>query len=293
MKKWLILVGVAVALCVDAQEQEQEQEQVVVKVTGDRVSLRAEPSLVGVLLDRAKFDEELVLLDNSNVEWVGVSPPVRIDFWAHGSYVEGGTVIPARLNIRSGPSLSHPVVAIVHRGTEMTVRDETGGWVKIAPPDETVIWISRDYCVLPDGSELVAEEPVAVQEDFVQEEPPMPDKKIVETPDEDFLAPDSDATQVSDEKVFEASGEEDLIPDPDKTQAADGSFSGRLTEMDGLLCRLVDADTARVLVCYVRGNRAQMKKYAGQRVRIAGRTYWAKSLGRPIVVPTTIQSLGE
>ena len=74
MKKILFaLIALSAAVCA--------QESVKVKVTGERVSLRAVPDTNAVLLSRAMLGDELVLKDNSNPDWVGVFPPETVDFW--------------------------------------------------------------------------------------------------------------------------------------------------------------------------------------------------------------------
>ncbi len=144
MKK-IVLSGMAlwVAAWVGAEEVPK------ITVTGNRVSLRAAPQINAVLLDRAALNEQLVLANDSNPEWVGVRPPERIDLWVHSDYIEGDKVLPERLNIRSGPSRSHEIVGVVLCGNELTVRGQLDGWVRIAPPAGTIVWISRKYTTVP------------------------------------------------------------------------------------------------------------------------------------------------
>ena len=98
------------------------QDAVKVKVTGDRVSLRAAPDTNAVLLDRAMAGDELVLQNNSNPDWVGVLPPEVIDLWVSSEFVSSNTVLPEVLNIRSGPSLSHHTVGSAQKGDILGAR---------------------------------------------------------------------------------------------------------------------------------------------------------------------------
>lgn len=298
MKKFFVLIGLLAALWAVAEDQ------VMVEVTGDRVSLRAAPDRTGDLLGKAELGEKLVLQDNTDSWWVGVLPPDRIDLWVHSEFVDGATVIPARLNIRSGPSLSHPVVGVIHKGEQLTVRSEMGGWTRIAPPIESVIWISRQYCRLPDA--LAVEAPAEAepapetntQPRTVIQVVPAPEPEPAEQVKEPVLItgkeyqPEINAVMVDARSVLK--GDAPLTPDPKKTQGAEWSFTGMLKETKHkVLSRLVDPDTGQLLICYVRGNAAQMKEFAGRRVSLFGRTYWALGLDRPFVVPVTLQVLED
>ncbi len=259
MKKYkVIFLGLMLSFAVLAEEPQ------LVTVTGDRVSLRAAPEINAVLLDRATIGDQLQLADNSNPKWVGVRPPQTLDFWVGADYVQDGVVLPARLNVRSGPSLSHGVVAVILRGEEVTVRGKLDGWVRVAPPEEAVVWISRAYVQFPE------EEGAPIQED---EEP------IVEPLEE---------LRVIAEEVSEL-----LQPDPDKEQAVDAEFRGVLQSEGSVLYKLIDTVQANPLVCYVRGNKEQLDGYIGQSLLMNGKIFWAKGLTRPLLVPEKIEVLSE
>lgn len=267
---------------------------VTVTVTGDRVSLRAEPDLNAVLLDRAMSGDRLVLKDNENADWVGVCPPGSIDLWVLGEYLEGGTVIPPKLNVRSGPSLSHSVVGVVTNGTVLNVRGETAGWVKIAPPAEATVWISRRYVELPGLPEppeqvvevLPAPEPDAA---IVEEEPPAEPPRVVIT--ETVEQPEVNRMIAAASDVPELP--EVLIPDPDAEQGREETYSGILQFAGGILYKLVDPTADDAVVCYVRGNEDQMQELEGRLLVVSGPVYRASNLRMPFVRPARIKLLKE
>ncbi|MBI9021333.1 MAG: SH3 domain-containing protein, partial [Verrucomicrobia bacterium] len=241
-----------------------------VTVTGDRVSLRAAPNLTSVLLARAAFDDRLVLMDNSNPDWVGVCPPEGIDLWVHRDFLQDGVVVPAKLNIRSGPSLSHEVVGVVQRGDKLTVRGDLDGWLKIAPPAGTTVWISRKYTDIETEAPVVSpSEPVVVK---VEPAVPEPAKEpviliTVESPKPvvaEVVEPvvKTVVQPVINEILIAAVAlpdlPETLTPDPDKKQGIAEQFSGILQPANDILCKLVDAKFGSIVICYVRGNQQQM-----------------------------------
>lgn len=245
-----------------------------VKVTGDRVSLRAAPETNAVLLARVMLGDELVLKDNSNPDWVGVLPPESIDVWVNSEFVSSNTVLPKLLNIRSGPSLSHHTVGEAHQGDVLTVRDEIADWLKIAPTSNTVIWISRNYVEAPAP---VVVEPVAVES--VEAVVPAPEMQaVVEEPIVQEVLP---ATPPPVEKK--------LTLDLSEMQGVEGSYSGVLQPADAMLYKLVDDHFIDVIVCYVSGNAAQMQTFSGMKLKITGKIYRVEGIDFPVIRPVRIK----
>ena len=263
MKKMLYLF-IALSAAVYAQES------VNVKVTGDRVSLRAVPDTNAVLLSRAMLGDELVLKDNSKPDWVGVFPPETVDFWVSSEFVSNKTVQTELLNVRSGPSLSHSVVGTASSGTVLNVRGELAQWLKVAPTSNTVIWISRKYV---DAPGFVATVPVVVQET------------------QTGAQIGAEATVQEIMTAISATAQKKLTVDPSKTQGVEGTYYGILQPADAALYKLVDDHFTDVIVCYVRGNAAQMQTFSGMKLEITGKTYWAEGLDLPVVKPARIRLL--
>ena len=261
MKK-ILLILIALSAAVYAQDA------VKVKVTGDRVSLRAAPDTNAVLLDRAMTGDELILKDNSNPDWVGVLPPEVIDLWVNSEFVSNNTVLPELLNIRSGPSLSHHTVGSAQKGELLKVRGEITQWTKIAPTSNTVVWISRKYV---DAPKPVMTELVATQET----------QTVANAAAEPSVQEIMTAASATDKKK--------LTVDPAKPQGVEGTYSGVLQPSDDRLYKLVDDHFSDIIVCYVDGNKAQMQTFTGMKLEITGKTYWAEKMDLPVVRPVRIK----
>jgi uncharacterized protein YgiM (DUF1202 family) len=240
------------------------QDAVKVKVTGDRVSLRAAADTNAVLLDRAMAGDELVLQNNSNPDWVGVLPPEVIDLWVSSEFVSSNTVLPELLNIRSGPSLSHHTVGSAQKGELLKVRGEIAQWIKIAPTSNTVVWISRKYVDAP--------KPVMMELAAFQTT-----QTVVNVAAQEIMTAAS------------ATAQKKLAVDPAKPQGVEGTYSGVLQPSDDRLYKLVDDHFTDVIVCYVDGNKAQMQTFTGMKLEITGKTYWAEKMDLPVVRPVRIK----
>ncbi|MBN2704774.1 MAG: SH3 domain-containing protein [Pontiellaceae bacterium] len=239
-----------------------------VVVTGDRVSLRAEPSLNGDLLDRAMRGDELVYLSETN-GWAGVQAPKTLDVWVLGEFIQNNVVLPEKLNVRSGPNLNYPVVAAVTKGDQVEVRDEFNGWLKIVPPEPCLVWISADYVerINPPVAEPKPEEIAQVPEE-------QPKPEAIPEPEEEELPAlllELDGSRVQQEMV---------------------TVYGVLRRANPGLYQLVLIEGEwEEPVCLIRGNEAQkqeLEKLLNHSLRIKGRRYWLKSTYLPLIQPEFI-----
>ncbi|MCK4565457.1 MAG: SH3 domain-containing protein [Verrucomicrobia bacterium] len=247
---------------VEAEVHTQTNEVLKVKVTGDRVSLRAKPDINSELLDRAMRGEELVLLGKTN-DWVAVQAPDSLNFWVSGEYIQNGIVVPEKLNIRSGPSQNYSVVFVANKGDSVALRGEFNEWIKIAPPAGSRVWISEKYT---ETIEPPKPEPVAVAPE------PKPEP-VVETPEP---------------KIPELTEEERkpllLVLDKNKEQGVYDEIPGVLRRANPGLYKLVlIVGDLEEPICLVRGNEDQMKRYLNRALLIKGKKYWAKDVALPVL----------
>ena len=257
--------------------EENAAEAVKVKVTGNRVSLRAAPNVEAVLMDRAMAGDELILRDNSNPEWVGVLPPETVDLWVSSEFLDGHSVLPELLNIRSGPSPGHSVVGSAVRGERLTVREEIAGWSRILPTSNTTIWISRRYVEAPPAAMDEPESaPVVVQAE--------PEEPVAAIP-----APEPVAEPVEPAVQTAESAQKKLTMDLSGPQGVEAAYSGVLQPAEGALYKLVDSHFQDVTVCYVRGNSAQMQTFTGMKLEVIGKTYLVQDMDYPVIVPARIR----
>lgn len=260
-----ILSALLATACISAYAQTNEVVKVKVKVTGDRVSLRAKPDLNSELLDRAMRGEELVRLGATN-EWVAVQAPDSLDFWVSGEFIQNGIVVPAKLNIRSGPSQNYSVVYVANQGESVAVRGEFNEWIKIAPPAGSQVWISEKYV------ETIA--------------PPKPEAETA--PEPVVVAPEPEPEPEPVAVVPELTEEERkplmLVLDKDREQGVYDEIPGVLRRANPGLYKLVlIVGDLEEPICLVRGNEDQMERYLNRSMLIKGKKYWANDVALPVL----------
>ena len=267
----LMLLFVAVATV-----HAQTNDFLKIRVTGDRVSLRAKPDLNGDLLDRAMRGEEMAYFEKTN-GWVAVQAPDSLDFWVAAEYVQNGVIQPEKLNVRSGPSRNYSVVAVLSKGDAVSLRGEFNDWLKIAPPQGSRVWISEDFV------------------EFI--EPPKPPPMIEAIPEPELVvvpAPDPEVESLSEPEPIAEPGEETLPPlilvmEKSKPQGKYDEIPGVLRRANPGLYKLVlIADGFEEPICLVRGKESQMERYLNRSMLLKGKVYWAKDIDLPIIQPEKI-----
>jgi len=268
----VLLLLLTVVLTANAQTNEVLK----VRVTGDRVNLRAKADLNAEVLESAMRGEEMVCLEQTN-GWVAVQPPESLDFWVAAEYVQNGVVQPEKLNVRSGPSQNYSVVAVVNKGDTLSLRGEFNEWLKIAPPSGSRVWISADFV------EVI--------------EPPKPAPMIETIPEPELVVEPSPEPEVESpvatEPIVESEQEElpplILVMDKSKPQGTYDEIPGVLRRANPGLYKLVlISDGFEEPICLVRGKESQMERYLNRSMLLKGKVYWAKDIDLPIIQPEKI-----
>ncbi|MBU1693403.1 MAG: SH3 domain-containing protein, partial [Verrucomicrobia bacterium] len=115
-----------------------------VRVVGQRVNLRARADLKAEVVGQVA-DGDLLEARSIQEEWVEVVPPESVDLWIHKDFVQGGKVVASELKVRAGPGINYSVVATLDRGASVSVRGEFMEWLKIVPPSNASLWVSKSY----------------------------------------------------------------------------------------------------------------------------------------------------
>lgn len=261
-----------------------ETNQVTIaRVIGDRVSLRALPSVSADLLERAMRGDEMVYIEQTN-GWVAVQAPDSLSYWVAQEYISGGIVNAEKLNVRSGPSLNYTVVGVLSEGDAVDQRGTFNNWVKIAPPAGCRVWVSEKYVeiVEPPKPELV---PLPVGELVVEAEKVEPVKQIVEVVVGEEIVP---------VVVVEAPSKPALEPlvlvmDKSRPQGTYDEIPGVLRRANpGLYQLILIMDGYEEPICLIRGKEDQMERYLNRAMLIKGKKYWAKGVDLPILQPDKI-----
>lgn len=258
-----------------------------VQVTGSRVNLRAKPTTSVETVGQVEYGD-LLFAKSLGTDWVELVPPESVAIWVSRDFIRDGVVTADTLNLRSGPGVNYSVVGELVRNSTVEVGEEFGEWLRIAPPQQASVWISRDYVKevtpLASGSAAVVELPALPVTDLSMEKAEDPelllsDEDVAETPQlSAILRP-----VPSDMRLIPLQGQGEAVVV--KGHLKKSGFAFRPPSRFRLLGKTESSDH---MVCYVRGNEEQLRELLNSPMAIHGRQYWVHDSKYPVVIPDKI-----
>ncbi len=228
-----------------------------VVITGNRVSIRLSPSIKGELLDRAMLGDHFSSVTESN-GWQGISAPDFISAWVHSDYVSNNIVLPKKLNVRIGPNKNYGVLAILSEGQEVNQIEVFNEWIKINPPSNSVVWISKDF--VSNVINIVKIESSEESNEILEEE-------LIEN------------TVTTTNFSFDLN--------VNKEQGLLSEFQGRLSMSKYGLYKLTSENGEDI--CFIRGRKYQLEPLINNLLLLSGKKYFIDDLELPILQPNTIK----
>lgn len=305
--------------------------QTPVRVTADRVNLRAKALLTAEVVAQAAYDERLTAYEIGE-EWVEVAAPAEADLWVAKSYVQmpANTIGANRVNVRAGPGINYNVVATLELGATVEPRgEEIQEWLKIAPPASARLWISREYVEILSGETAAAPEAAKTAE-IAPEKAKKAEKEAQKAEKaskkaekrksraqtelgEPAAAPEAAVPPPADLPtpiVAPSVPEKDAVvreipvPPPANLKLIPLEGQGRWVEVTGELraAPLINEAPTRYrvvrwldnrwqILCHVYGEASKFRSLQGQTVLVKGRQYWIQGAAAPVLVPEQVQEL--
>ncbi len=279
-------------------------------VAGDRVNVRARPSLQAEVVGQMNDGDKVVVRSFTN-DWAEVVPPAGMDVYVHRDFIKDGKVHATKLQIRAGPGINYSKVGQMVKGDAVKVLGEFGEWMKISPPPGSSLWITRSMVKLPEPKiaatpvkapvvavatatvmVAAATKPAAVIPSAVQ---PSASRPAVPSP---VAPPSAVAPAISVVSAPSGYTPDDLRLAPVDNQGAVVMREGRVRATVLVLGRpsryhLVDEAGSGDTICYLRGNDAQMRSFLDRKLRVRGRQYWVQGNRYPVVVVDQIAPIAE
>lgn len=286
------------------------QAQTPVRITANNVNLRAQPRLNAEVVTQAHYDERLVARTLGE-EWIEVAAPATADLWILKEYIQQpqNTIGANRVNVRAGPGIAYSVVDTLELGDPVEPRgEELQGWLKIAPPPNAFLWVSREYVEIPDGTNMASAAEAASADDT--------EKDNAQSGKTSARAKQAAATAAApvpalptpivspSVPVSDSSGREIPVPPPANLKLIPLAGQGRFMEVTGKLraAPLINEAPTRYRVvrwqnnrwqvlCHVYGEATKFRSLQDKTVRLKGREYWIQGAAAPVLVPDQIEEI--
>lgn len=307
MKRWLVMMITTIGLCLSGTAEPTTLTRV--KVLKNNCNLRAKPLVTSEVVGQVS-ENDILAAKTLDKDWVEVVPPTNVDLWVLGDYVKDGVInCLQKVNVRAGAGINFNIVGQLPQGEKVDVRGTHTEWVKIAPPPECSLWISRALVSVVPLTEM---EPVKLEQ--VKAEPVVP---LLPPASAGAVVPPSKPEPEVKQPIPSHQAVVPIVPalsspapaqdamffPPPGLDLVSATGQGRWREVEGLLrpkdflfrapsdFRLINCDGGNKnseTICFVKGNYAQLKALMYRHLIIRGREYWVKRQKHPVLVPEQI-----
>jgi SH3-like domain-containing protein len=218
-------------------------------VLKDRVNLRARPTTKAEVVGQVNRGDTLDVFEHTMAEgeeWVRVALPATASAYVNAAHVKDGVVTADTLNVRSGTSTKHAVLAKLKKGDHVDVIDARGEWLKIHPPAGASAWVAARLVQISAPPVVETLVPLEVQP------LPQPEREAV--------------TQT-------------VVRIGVLQRATDGAAQGALYEL-----RTPEVEYRSHRMCFVDTEGANLERFVGKKIRIQGTERWERGQRYPVVV---------
>lgn len=281
-----------------------------VRVTADRVNLRARPSGTSEVVSQVNSGTILSVEEEAD-GWLGVVSPDDVDLWVYGELVKDGIVTVSKLQVRSGPGINYKPVGKVNAGDRVVERGRQAGWLRIASPAGCRLWISSDYAHKP-GTPTAAPAPKPAP--VKVHTPSSPRSTVVsasapaESPSTWLRRASPRVTDTSSRGGHESPASpafSPASPAPDPSRLLASRSQGKRIQVRGLVgpaggplwrrpsnYRLVQSDSAGqpITACYLTGDESRLASLVGKIVVVSGREYRVQGVRQPVVAMDAVRA---
>lgn len=139
--------------------------------------VRSQPAFAGELITHVLKGQAVTVLEqitlarpkpNEPTNWARITLPTNAAVWVFADYVDTNTmtISRSRVNVRSGNSDAHDIVARLEKGAPVKVVRRNADWIQIEPPANAYGFVGADFLTMqaaaaPPPAAVAAVEPAA------------------------------------------------------------------------------------------------------------------------------------
>lgn len=116
------------------------------KVLGNKVRMRLQPNLDGMIL-REFQSNDLVVVVGESEDFYAIQPPKDTKAYIFRTFVLDGIIEGNRVNVRLEPDLSAPVIAQMNTGDRINgaISEQDKKWMEIGLPASVHFYVAKEY----------------------------------------------------------------------------------------------------------------------------------------------------
>jgi uncharacterized protein YgiM (DUF1202 family) len=248
---------------VNVRGQAAINSEVIIRLNrGDSVTVLEE-----ITLKKPKLDEP--------ANWARIAFPTNAHVWVHGSFVDATSkaVLPAKLNVRTGPGENYSVVGQLQRGetiTEISAKDQ---WLEIQAPTNAHAFIAA-HLLLAKAPVVAAAEPTVATKpttETAQVETPPAVAPVVEAPATTQPTATTPALEPPPLGTPPVEPEKEEEPLPPRIVEREGIVRGTVSIQAPSYFRLVSPENGETInYLYSSSTNLVLKRYKGLRIIVTG-----------------------
>jgi SH3-like domain-containing protein len=117
----------------------------------DHVNVRGKASINSEVVTHLKKDQPVTVLEEITLKspktdepakWAKIALPSDTHVYVHSSFLDNGTVKPAKLNLRTGPGENYSVAGLLHKGDTVKAVGNKGDWTEIEAPTNAYAFVA-------------------------------------------------------------------------------------------------------------------------------------------------------
>jgi len=233
-----------IASNVNVRGQARLNSEIVTRLTkGDTVTVLEE-----ITLKNSKPDEPSA--------WAKIVLPAKAHAWVHSQFVDATnkTVIPKKLNLRTGPGENYSVIGTLQKGDAVKEVETKENWIKIDAPVNAFAFVAAAY-LKSEAAKPVEPAPTQIAEAKPTAPPPV-EPPTVETPAPPVAPPATPAVEE---------------PPPKRIVQREGIVRGTTSIQSPTHYALVSPDTGKTInYLYTTSRFLDLSRYKGLRIIVTG-----------------------
>jgi SH3-like domain-containing protein len=117
----------------------------------DHVNVRGKASINCEVVAHLKKDQPVTVLEEITLKhpktdepakWAKITLPSDTHVYVHSSFLDNGTVKPAKLNLRTGPGENYSVAGLIYKGDTVKAVGNKGDWTEIEAPTNAYAFVA-------------------------------------------------------------------------------------------------------------------------------------------------------
>ena len=125
-------------------------------VRASNVNIRGQARLASEVITKLQPGDAVTVLEEIVIDkpaageprrWARIAMPAGARVWVNAAFIDATnkTVIPRKLNLRSGPGENYSIVGLVEKGESVHEIGSKGDWIEIEPPKSAFAFIASRY----------------------------------------------------------------------------------------------------------------------------------------------------